>query len=232
MRPADIEDYALAEYALAESRNYRAELSRIPMKLVGKYVLDLAAGPGTWTRLFAEAGAAKVVWTDRSKRFLDLARKYVSGNPRQNKIAFAISDLVAAPFKDEVFDVVYCRLGLHHSTDERRTLAEIERVLRKGGLMVLVAHRRGLITEKGPRGPKRLLQYVSPYLKLLIQKKGVPARYHIERVLYSRIRRAGLFIEFVDTASPTSLYLLARKPVRESLNCFVPRPNEAQIGKL
>lgn len=213
MKPQDVRDYALGEYSLARSEDYAAELSRIPMKLGGARILDLAAGPGTWTKLFAEAAAGRVVWTDRSQQFLALARDYLRGHPHEERVFFAISDLTAIPFRDEVFDIVYCRLALHHSSDEALTLSEIARVLRKGGLGVLIVQRRGLVRERVPLGLKKPLHYLSPYVALVSGKKLLPTLYHLERLLLERIRRVGLGVELCDTSNPTSLYIAARKPL-------------------
>lgn len=42
------------------------------------------------------------------------------------------------PFADESFDVVYCRSSLHHFADPHRAVAEMVRVCRRGGRIVLV----------------------------------------------------------------------------------------------
>ncbi len=42
------------------------------------------------------------------------------------------------PFTDESFDVVYCRSSLHHFADPHRAVAEMVRVCRSGGRIVLV----------------------------------------------------------------------------------------------
>jgi ubiquinone/menaquinone biosynthesis C-methylase UbiE len=211
VKPEDVEDYALAEYYLSKTKRYDSELSRIPIEFEGACVLDLAGGPGTWTKIFSDAGARKVVWTDRSVEFLRFARRYLQDYSREGRVAFVMSDLAAIPFADRTFDLVYCRLALHHSKDEKSTLEEIARVLRRGGLLVLIAQRIGLVRQKVPFGPKKPFHFVSPYLELALGKKFLPTLYHLERPLLQRIRRAGLTVEVCDTSNRTSMYVVARK---------------------
>lgn len=214
MKPEDIREYAIAEYFLSRTKDYSAKLSRIPFEVSGARVLDLAAGPGTWTKIFAEAGAERAVWTDRSEQFLSIARKYLRGHPQECRIAFVVSDMTAIPFGDETFDLVYCRLSLHHSEDEAKTLGEVARVLRRGGLLVLLALRRERVKEQVPLGPKKPFHYLSPYLARLLGRKWLPTLYHLERPLLRCIPRAGLCIEICDTSEPKYLYVAARKPVK------------------
>ena len=44
----------------------------------------------------------------------------------------------ALPFVDESFDIVFCRSSLHHFADPKRAVAEMVRVCRIGGRVVLV----------------------------------------------------------------------------------------------
>ena len=46
-------------------------------------------------------------------------------------------DAAALPFLDESFDLVFCRFAVHHFTEPRRQLAEMARVCRAGGRVVI-----------------------------------------------------------------------------------------------
>jgi SAM-dependent methyltransferase len=61
-----------------------------------------------------------------------LARKRNIGNVR-----FSIADAGSLPFADRSFDIVTCRRAAHHFTDLERALAEMSRVLKLGGRLVI-----------------------------------------------------------------------------------------------
>jgi len=52
-------------------------------------------------------------------------------------------DITDVPFKDDAFDLIVCVHVLEHIPDDRRALAEITRVLRPGGRLLLLDHVRG-----------------------------------------------------------------------------------------
>ncbi len=212
LKRGDVREYALAEYRLARSRNYLAELGRIPATIEGSRVLDLAGGPGTWTELFARAGARTVCWTDRSPEFLRYARAYVEGRGLAERVRFVLSDLASIPFREETFDIVFCRLALHHSPDETATLEETARVLKGGGVAVVTAQRVGILRREARSLSRKLAQYLSPVLAEVAGRKLLPTRYHLESRLARRFERAGLVVELWDSTRESSLYVVARKP--------------------
>lgn len=56
------------------------------------------------------------------------------------------------PFADSSFDTVICTLGLSSIPDDREAVAEMHRVLRPGGHLVLLGH------VASPRRPVRAMQ--------------------------------------------------------------------------
>ncbi len=56
-----------------------------------------------------------------------------TGTPRLS----VAGDISALPFADRTFDVVLCQHVLEHVDDDRRSLAEIRRVTKNGGLAVI-----------------------------------------------------------------------------------------------
>jgi ubiquinone/menaquinone biosynthesis C-methylase UbiE len=69
---------------------------------------------------------------------LDIARQRATelGRPVQLHVA----DAEALGFPDECFDTVVCTLSLCCVADDRKTVAEMKRVLRPGGRLVLLDH--------------------------------------------------------------------------------------------
>lgn len=100
----------------------RAMLSLL-LPLDGKTVLDLACGTGRYGLLAWDRGAARVVGLDNSA---DMLRANSLGHKAQAAAA-------ALPLASESLDVVLCGLALGHLPRLEGALAEIGRVLRKGG---------------------------------------------------------------------------------------------------
>lgn len=93
-------------------------------------VLDLAAGTGTSSKPFADAGAL-VVPADLSLGMLQV------GKERQPELAFVNADALALPFADDAFDAVTISFGLRNVEDTAAALAELHRVTRPGGRIVI-----------------------------------------------------------------------------------------------
>jgi demethylmenaquinone methyltransferase / 2-methoxy-6-polyprenyl-1,4-benzoquinol methylase len=96
----------------------------------GERILDLAAGTGTSSTPFAEAGAY-VVPCDFSLGMLAVGRQ------RQPGLAFTAGDALALPFDDATFDAVTISFGLRNVHDTDGALGELLRVTRPGGRLVV-----------------------------------------------------------------------------------------------
>jgi demethylmenaquinone methyltransferase/2-methoxy-6-polyprenyl-1,4-benzoquinol methylase len=96
----------------------------------GERILDLAAGTGTSSTPFADAGAY-VVPCDFSLGMLTVGRQ------RQPGLAFTAGDALALPFDDATFDAVTISFGLRNVHDTDAALTELLRVTRPGGRLVV-----------------------------------------------------------------------------------------------
>lgn len=96
----------------------------------GDRVLDLAAGTGTSSRPFADAGAL-VVPADLSFGMIEV------GKQRHPDLPFVNADALALPFADGAFDAVTISFGLRNVEDTDAALAELHRVTRPGGRIVI-----------------------------------------------------------------------------------------------
>jgi len=99
----------------------------------GQRVLDLASGPGVLAGLAAEAAHdGLVVASDIAEGALQEGRRRaVAGN-----LVFAAADAERLTFVDGAFDRVLCGLGLMFFPEADKSLTEMRRVLRPGGLAV------------------------------------------------------------------------------------------------
>ena len=100
----------------------------------GERILDIATGTGWSARNVARTGAS-VTGVDISEPLLAAARE-LSGHMRQ-EIAFRLGDAERLPFADASFDGVISTFGVMFAQDQRRAAAELARVCRPGGRLVL-----------------------------------------------------------------------------------------------
>jgi ubiquinone/menaquinone biosynthesis C-methylase UbiE len=104
----------------------------------GARVLDSAAGLGQDSRALARQGA-HAVCAEPSKRMIELAKlvaaKEAPATPGSVRWARAWSE--ALPFRDESFDGAFCKGALDHFDDPERCIAELARVTRADGRVVL-----------------------------------------------------------------------------------------------
>src|SRR5690554_2772613 len=102
-------------------------------------ILDIATGTGDLAIQFAESTPAeKIVGLDLSDGMLSVARKKVAGKAISKKIDFVQGDSEALPFGDEFFDAITVSFGIRNFENLEKGLSEIYRVLKKGGIFVIL----------------------------------------------------------------------------------------------
>ena len=149
-RPSDVaamfdgiaERYDLLNDVLSfgQDRWWRRVVAATVRARPGERVLDLAAGTGTSSRTFTEAGAFCIA-CDFSLGMLQVgARRAASGQPSrpgEGPMRFVAGDAVRLPFADRSFDAVTISFGLRNVADPDAALAEMLRVTRPGGQLVI-----------------------------------------------------------------------------------------------
>ena len=99
-------------------------------------VLDIATGGGH-TALALAPHVREVVATDLTPAMLDAARAHLESKGVTN-VVYQEADATRLPFPDGAFDLVTCRVAPHHFPDVPAFVAETHRVLRTGGLAVVI----------------------------------------------------------------------------------------------
>ncbi len=99
-----------------------------------KIVLDIGSGTGRFTRELIERGIS-VVGIDISKKMLDVARVQRLVND-YTKPHFIISDAVALPFPNAIFNAYLAIHLFHLIPDWQQVLSEGLRVLRSDGFLI------------------------------------------------------------------------------------------------
>ena len=97
--------------------------------------LDVACGPGFLTLAFA-ARCANARGIDATPAFVERASR-VARERGVGNASFAQGDVNALPEPDAAWDVVACRAAFHHFERPARVLAEMARVARPGGALLV-----------------------------------------------------------------------------------------------
>jgi len=126
------------------ARAYEDACDRIALRALlppgGGRLIEVGAGFG---RLAGEyVGYEKVVLLDSSEVHVAAAREALGQDPRYE---VTLGDALALPYDDGHFDTAVCVRTLHHFEDPAPVLAELGRVVRPGGALVLeFANKRNL----------------------------------------------------------------------------------------
>ncbi len=116
--------------AFGQTRAWRRATVRALEPSSGDVILDLAAGTGSSTVPFDEAGAFAVP-CDFSIGMLSEGRR------RLPTLPFVAGDALRLPFADGTFDAVTISFGLRNVVDTEGALREMLRVTRPGGRLVI-----------------------------------------------------------------------------------------------
>jgi ubiquinone/menaquinone biosynthesis C-methylase UbiE len=98
-------------------------------------LLDIACGPGSVVATFAPA-VRRAIGLDATEAMLDEARALAKAGGLRN-VEWRRGDVYALPFGDGDFDIVTCRFAFHHFKHPARAFAEMVRVCRSGGRILL-----------------------------------------------------------------------------------------------
>ena len=113
----------------------------------GDKVLDVACGPGNFSREFARTVGPQglVVGFDASRTMLERGAQDLARSSLGN-VALIRGDATALPFRASSFDAACCFAALHLFSDPFAALDEITRVLERGGRIALMTSIRRPVT--------------------------------------------------------------------------------------
>ena len=180
---------------LGNDRLWRIATTKAIAPRKGMRVLDLAAGTGTSSAAIAKHGA-QVVAADFSEGMLAEGRKRHGDNPL---IEFVHADATNLPFDDNSFDAATISYGLRNVNDPKKALAEMHRVVKPGGRVVIAEF--STPSSKLVHGPYNLYgRHVLPHVAGLFNRDATEAyrylnesieRWPDQRELMSWMREAG-----------------------------------------
>jgi SAM-dependent methyltransferase len=214
------------------ARRYEDACDRMAIRALlppsGERLIEVGAGFGRLSNEYS--GYREVVLLDSSEVHVEAAREALGGDTR---IRVVLGDALALPYPDGYFDAAVCVRMLHHFADPEPVLAELGRVTRPGGVVVLeYANKRNLKAIA-----RRLLgrQRWSPFELGSVEYK--PFHFDHAPVEVGRaLRRAGLRIASMRAASlfrlppltrrlPVSVLVAAESRLQGPLGSITPGPS-------
>lgn len=145
---SDYDSYVRSEWELfaRDPERARASLEAVA-GLEVRRVLDVGCGAGQELLPFAAARGASCVGVDVAPEVGLAGRELFATHAPEARVRFVRAAAESLPFAGETFDVAVCRLALPY-TDNARSLAELARVLRPGGALLLKIHHARFYTRK------------------------------------------------------------------------------------
>ena len=134
-----------SRYTMGYSEEFRQLLDRrsalthagllLPHLKPGMKLLDFGCGPGTISVGLAERIApGELHGIDMEESQIELARSAASSGGHGNMV-FHVGNVTDLPFDDDTFDIAHCHAVLMHIPDTQAALAEVQRVLKPGGVI-------------------------------------------------------------------------------------------------
>ncbi|MCL0056313.1 glycosyltransferase [Dehalococcoidia bacterium] len=158
----------------------------------GERILDIACGSGIQSMKMAKRGS-KVYGIDMNERTIFVAKVITEGTGA----IFQIGNAEALPYQSGVFDKIVCVCSLEHFKDDEKALAEMNRVLKIGGILVLTVD-----SFTYNRGIKNHLQATHAHNHHVVN-------YYSDSELTQKLRKAGFEVEETKyfISSPISAFL-------------------------
>jgi demethylmenaquinone methyltransferase / 2-methoxy-6-polyprenyl-1,4-benzoquinol methylase len=101
-------------------------------------ILDVATGTGDLAVLISSLDQTAVTGIDLAVNMLAIAEKKVQNKGLNDQITFRQADAEKIPFPDDSFDAVTVAFGVRNFEDLEKGLSEMRRVLRPGGVMMIL----------------------------------------------------------------------------------------------
>ena len=132
-------------------------------------ILDIATGTGDLAILMAQTGATEIIGADISEGMMEVGRKKLKEKKLDDRIQLVYGDSENLPFEDNHFDAITVAFGIRNFETLEKGLAEILRVLKPGGIFVIL---ETSVPTKFPykQGYKFYTKYMLPLVGRLFSK--------------------------------------------------------------
>lgn len=180
-------------------------------ELAGKFVLDVGCGSGRFAEVALSTGA-RLVALDYSSA-VDACAKNLGGNPRLDLVQ---GDMYKLPFREGVFDYVYCFGVIQHTPEPSRGFQSMVGVVKPAGRIAVDVYPR---TWMNIFWPKYWLRPLTRRMRrdrlFTLVEKMVPVLLPISRIV-GRIPKLGRKLRWlVPVANYEGIYPLNEQQIRQ-----------------
>jgi demethylmenaquinone methyltransferase / 2-methoxy-6-polyprenyl-1,4-benzoquinol methylase len=145
-------------------KGWRRKAINILKPLQPKQILDVATGTGDFAIMALSINPEKITGVDISEGMLEMGRKKLQRRGLTDKITLMSGDSENLPFEENKFDAVTVAFGVRNFENLDKGLAEIFRVIKPGGMVVVLEFSR---PRKFP-----FQQLYSFYFKIVLPRIG------------------------------------------------------------
>jgi demethylmenaquinone methyltransferase/2-methoxy-6-polyprenyl-1,4-benzoquinol methylase len=132
-------------------------------------ILDIATGTGDLAINLVETGASRIIGLDISRGMLEVGKTKVVRKKLEGKVEMIVGDSENLQFDDDSFDAVTVAFGVRNFENLEKGLAEIYRVLKPKGTLVIL---ETSVPSKTPfkQGYKFYSKYILPAIGKIFSK--------------------------------------------------------------
>lgn len=128
--------------SLGIDRGWRKKAINLLRPIKPRQLLDVATGTGDFALQALDLNPEKVTGVDISDGMLQVGRKKIQDRNVADKIVLQLADSENLPFEENKFDAVTVGFGVRNFEHLERGLEEIFRVLKPGGVAVILEFSR------------------------------------------------------------------------------------------
>lgn len=117
---------------------WRKNVVNIVAEIKPEVVMDVATGTGDLAIQLSKTSAKNIIGYDLSDGMLEIGRKKIEKLSLTSKIELVLGDSENMPFENDYFDAITVAFGVRNFENLDRGLSEIFRVLKPGGIFVVL----------------------------------------------------------------------------------------------
>lgn len=129
------------------------------------WVLDAGCGTGDLLKEMHTLGYSRLAGIDISDSMIAIAKDRCSAGVKEGKIQVQTGSVLELPFENATFDIVICSGLVEYLSDDEGWTAEVKRVLKSGGILILNVTNSQAI-RRWTLGPITYLKQISLFRKL------------------------------------------------------------------